>query len=201
MKKFYSKLEAKADSFNQQFLSQGGQQSIQQNQPSTIASPTTDDIFRYRFHHGTNLGSVFVLEKWLSGSMFPGSAKGESELDAVTANVKEKGADETKNIWENHWRTAVSEDDWQWLKNEARCTSIRLPVGWWIMGGQQLRDRLHGTEWKGLEGVYGGAWVSHTSISLIPGSHGGESSVISSLNFVICKNLCDSRGSDKTLYE
>ena len=50
------------------------------------SSPTADNIFHYRFHHGTNLGTIFVLEKWLSGSMYDGAA-GESELDAVRAYV------------------------------------------------------------------------------------------------------------------
>lgn len=167
MKKFFNKLEAKADALTQEFL--GGQASPSknqpspgnhQNQPSTIQPPTPDDIFRYRYHHGANLGSIFVLEKWLSGSMFPESAKGESELDAVTASVKEKGVDETRRIWENHWRSAVSEQDWDWFKNQARGTSIRLPVGWWIVGGHEQASRLKGTDWAGLEGVYCNAWVS-----------------------------------------
>lgn len=92
--------------------------------------------------------------------MFPESAKGESELGAVTASVKEKGIDETRRIWEEHWRTAVSEQDWDWFKNQAKGTSIRLPVGWWIMGGHEQASRLKGTDWAGLEGVYCGAWVS-----------------------------------------
>ena len=47
--------------------------------------PTPLDNLRYRFHNGTNLGSIFVLEKWLFPSMFEPNARGDSELDAVTA--------------------------------------------------------------------------------------------------------------------
>lgn len=50
-----------------------------------MATITTADIFNYRYHHGTNLGSVFVLEKWLSSSMYVHGAAGDSELDAVRA--------------------------------------------------------------------------------------------------------------------
>ena len=50
-----------------------------------IAAPTADDIFHYRYHHGTNLGSIFVLEKWLTGSTYATGCMGDSELDAVKA--------------------------------------------------------------------------------------------------------------------
>lgn len=45
--------------------------------------PTARDIFRYRYQHGTNLGSIFVLERWLTGSMYEDGTPGSSELEAV----------------------------------------------------------------------------------------------------------------------
>jgi len=56
--------------------------------PTTFTStppPTPLSILRHRLHHGTNLGSIYVLEKWLFPHMFESSATGDSELDAVTA--------------------------------------------------------------------------------------------------------------------
>lgn len=53
-----------------------------------VPPPTLLDLLRYRSHHGVNLGSIFVLEKWLFPGMFEHVAQGEgasSELDAVTA--------------------------------------------------------------------------------------------------------------------
>lgn len=50
---------------------------------SNPAPPTAIDIFRYRYQHGTNLGSIFVLEKWLHPKMFEKDAQGSSELEAV----------------------------------------------------------------------------------------------------------------------
>ena len=50
--------------------------------PSNIREPSAIDILRYRYHHGTNLGSVYVIEKWLSASRFPENASGTSELEA-----------------------------------------------------------------------------------------------------------------------
>ena len=92
MKKFLGKANAfideKLDSrqtppSQQQFTPQ--QSAPQSRRP--LGPPTADDVLRYRYHHGTNLGSFFCLEKWLTSSMFVEGAKGGSELDAVQAYV------------------------------------------------------------------------------------------------------------------
>jgi hypothetical protein len=41
------------------------------------------ETLRYRYHHGPNIGSIFVLDEWLHGSMYDAGAAGSSELDAV----------------------------------------------------------------------------------------------------------------------
>ena len=58
-----------------------------QETQSKINPPTALDILRYRYHHGANLGSCFVLEKWLWPGLFESGARGDSELDAVEAYV------------------------------------------------------------------------------------------------------------------
>ncbi len=47
--------------------------------------PTPKDILRYRYQHGANLGSIFILESWLFGSMYDEGVAGSSELDAINA--------------------------------------------------------------------------------------------------------------------
>ena len=59
----------------------------QKGNPSTIEPPTVLDVLRYRYHHGANLGSYFVLEKWLWPNVFESGVEGDSELDAVQAYV------------------------------------------------------------------------------------------------------------------
>ena len=93
MKKLLSKAKAsvvdladKRDSNPNERYSQE-QVLLQDDTPPGIRPPTQLDVLRYRYHHGANLGGIFVLEKWLYGSMFDQEAKGESELDAVTAYV------------------------------------------------------------------------------------------------------------------
>lgn len=77
---------------------------------STIEDPSALDILRYRYHHATNLGSVYVLERWLSPSRFPTGCKGTSELEAVKAWVAKTGVDETKKLFEAAWEGAVLDE-------------------------------------------------------------------------------------------
>lgn len=89
MKKFLNKAKASLNKGDFEYPSYQGQQQqkvIKQNDtPSYIQPPTPLDVLRYRYNHGTNLGSIFVLEQWLSGSMFVPGANGGGELDAVNA--------------------------------------------------------------------------------------------------------------------
>jgi len=89
MKKFLNKPKSSFSNGQPQYPSyQGNQQQKtlkQDDTPSTIQPPSPLDVLRYRYHHGTNLGSIFVLEQWLSGSMFVEGSRGGSELDAVNA--------------------------------------------------------------------------------------------------------------------
>ncbi|PNS16146.1 hypothetical protein CAC42_4547 [Sphaceloma murrayae] len=126
----------------------------QTDSPSRIQPPTLRDLYRYRYHHGTNLGSLFVLERWLAPSMFPDSATGGSELAAATALVSSLGLDGARQKFEEHWRTFVSDADLDWLAGEGACTSVRLPIGYWTLGPGFCR----GTAFQDVASVYGGAW-------------------------------------------
>jgi len=87
-----------------------------------IKPPTEDDIFRFRYHHGVNLGSVFVLEKWLTPSMYAQGAN-SSELAAVTAAISHGGVASAQKQWEAHWANMLSDSDLDWLANTAHCMS------------------------------------------------------------------------------
>ncbi|EXJ73064.1 uncharacterized protein A1O5_04213 [Cladophialophora psammophila CBS 110553] len=96
--------------------------------------PTPKDILRYRYQHGTNLGSIFILEQWLFGSMYDQGVSGSSELDAVVASINVRGLDATRQKWEAHWANALTDADLDWLANAAHCNSIRLPIGYFTLG-------------------------------------------------------------------
>ncbi|RDW94563.1 glycoside hydrolase-2 [Coleophoma crateriformis] len=140
----------------------------QQSLPSTIAPPDPTEVLRYRYHHGTNLGSIFVLEQWLHGSMFPPNTGGSSECDAVYNSLHLNGLEATRQKWEQHWRSALTDGDLDWLAKEARCTSIRLPIGYFTLGP----DFCHGTAFAGVKDVYVNAWAAVKDIARRARSYG-----------------------------
>jgi hypothetical protein len=128
-----------------------------QGQYQSIGDPTALDILRYRYHHGTNLGSVYVIERWLQPSRFPEGAEGSSELAAVQAWVAKVGIDGTRQKFEEHWATIVSDEAIGWLANVAKCTTVRLPIGYYDLPGTIFtRD----TPFEPYAEIYTGAWQS-----------------------------------------
>ncbi|KAF3044181.1 Glucan 1,3-beta-glucosidase 3 [Didymella keratinophila] len=123
----------------------------------SITEPTDLDILRYRYHHGTNLGSVYVIERWLQSSRFPEGAEGSSELAAVKASVDKEGIDGARQKFEQHWSSIVTDAAIGWLVNEAKCTTIRLPIGYYDLPGP---DFTRGTPFEPYAQVYRGAWNS-----------------------------------------
>nr|POE56219.1 glucan 1,3-beta-glucosidase 3 [Quercus suber] len=119
-----------------------------------IQSVSSADVLRYRYHHGANLGSIFVLEKWLTGSMFVAGAKGTSELAAVQAAVAAEGMDGARARFERHWREYVSDADLDWLRDVGRCTTVRLPIGYFTLGPAYCQN----TPFQPVAGVYQNAW-------------------------------------------
>lgn len=78
-------------------------------------------MIKYRQQHGVNLGSWFVLERWITPTPFAGAAApGQSDLDVA------KGSDAKARL-EQHWSTWITDDDWKWIKDHGY-NSVRLPV-------------------------------------------------------------------------
>ncbi|KAI9849426.1 MAG: Glucan 1,3-beta-glucosidase 3 [Sclerophora amabilis] len=172
MKKFMKKArESFKDNVDGNLSAAAGRQvPLRQNDtPTTRKPPSPVDVMRYRYQHGTNLGSIFVLEQWLYGSMFVAGAKGGSELDAVQASLKANGLDATRQKWEAHWNSAVTGDDWNWLVNTAHCSTIRLPIGYFTLGPSYCS----GTPFAGQNAqVYVNAWTSVRNFVAAARSHG-----------------------------
>ena len=124
--------------------------------PATFPPPSYKDVIRYRYHHGTNLGSIFVLERWLTPGMFHSDTKGSSELAAVEGWVAQEGMESARKRFEQHWKTYVSDDDLDWLRDVARCTTVRVPIGYFTLG---LAFCEH-TPFRAVAGVYRNAWTA-----------------------------------------
>ena len=182
MKGFLQKAKAEWKDFAQRDSQSGGPQQQQQHHqyqhyqphgppsqcPPTglrnqggINETTALDILRYRYHHGTNLGSVYVVERWLQPSRFPNGAEGSSELAAVKAWVDREGIDSARQKFEQHWCSIVTDAAIGWLVNKAKCTTIRLPIGYYDLPGFEFTQE---TPFEPYAQVYCGAWSSIRSL-------------------------------------
>ncbi|KAL2352882.1 glycoside hydrolase superfamily [Cryomyces antarcticus] len=138
---------------------QGQDQQPMTDQPATIQPPTPLDVLRYRYHHATNLGSVFVLEQWLTPSMYTQGSQ-SAELAAVSGWIQQEGVDKARERFENHWKTYVSDSDLDWLANDAHCTSLRLPIGYFTLGPAYCQH----TPFAAASPVYVNAWSAVRSL-------------------------------------
>jgi hypothetical protein len=74
-----------------------------------------------RTYSNHSLGSWFVLEPWITPSVFWRAASpAQSDQDIA------KGQNAKANLSE-HWNTWITEEDWQWL-SERGVNSVRIPV-------------------------------------------------------------------------
>lgn len=152
-------------------------QSPPHQQPQGISEPTLLDVFRYRYHHGTNLGSVYVIERWLQPSRFPDGAEGSSELAAVKAWVDRIGIEATKQKFEEQWANELTDKAIDWLVNQGKATTVRLPIGYYDLPG---REFTHGTPFEPYAYVYSGAW--HSIRTLISRLHARSVGVLVDLH-------------------
>lgn len=117
--------------------------------------PTDLEVIRYRYQLGANLGSVFVIEKWLSPSVFHDAPThcGKSELAAVSLSVQRDGIASTRKQFEKRWDTAMSEKLLSQL-SDAHCNAIRLPIGHFSLGPRFCQS----TPFEPYGEVYISAW-------------------------------------------
>jgi glucan 1,3-beta-glucosidase len=76
-------------------------------------------------YKGVNLGGWLVLERWMTPSLFEGSAH-KDEIGLASEKHY------SKNI-EAHYHTFITEADIRWLSRHG-ITHLRVPVGYWIFG-------------------------------------------------------------------
>lgn len=147
MKKFFHELKGKADT-----------QDRVRPEPShevrngDFPPLSFQEYHRYRYHHGTNIGSIFCLEKWLTPCMF--SSGGSCELEAATVTIKELGLEAARQKFEKHWLEYVIDSDLMYLANKASCNAVRLPIGYWTFGSTFSK----GTPFEAVASLYVNAW-------------------------------------------
>ncbi|KAI6000408.1 glycoside hydrolase family 5 protein [Pisolithus orientalis] len=107
-------------------------------------------LYRHRKQRGVNIGSWFVLERWITEQPFRCAAPPcQSDLDVA------RGA-HANEILEHHWDSWVSATDFEWL-SAMGINTVRIPIGYYHLCGVDP-SILRGTDFDGLESIFGGAW-------------------------------------------
>ncbi|KAI0058194.1 glycoside hydrolase [Artomyces pyxidatus] len=121
----------------------------------SVGFPNQQDLFRYRKQRGVNLGSWFVLERWIADAPFQGAAPpGQSDHDVA------RGPD-GQRILEEHWDNWMAEDDWKWIA-ERGINTVRIPIGYYELCSVDP-SVIVGTDFADLGHVFQGAWPRITT--------------------------------------
>jgi len=137
-------------------------------------------IYRNRVNYGVNLGSLFVLESWIYDDLFNEVGGCNSEFEAVSKCITKFGNNGTADRLRQHYESYLQKIDWNFLRNNANITSIRVPIGYWHVNNGSF---LNGLPFQPVAGVYAAAkpWdyvkqlittASRYNISILVDVHG-----------------------------
>ncbi|TFY56994.1 hypothetical protein EVG20_g8716, partial [Dentipellis fragilis] len=116
----------------------------------TESFPNEQDFYRYRKQRGVNLGSWFVLERWIADTPYRFAvAPGQSDHDVARGSYG-------KQVLEKHWDQWISESDWEWIAQRG-INTVRIPIGFYHLCSVDP-SVLDGTDFAGLGNVFEGAW-------------------------------------------
>jgi glucan 1,3-beta-glucosidase len=77
---------------------------------------------------GVNLGSWFVLERWMVQDLFKNNqveGKDETKFSKQVPNLEE--------VLHQHYETFITIDDLNWIKDQG-LNLVRIPIPWWLFG-------------------------------------------------------------------
>ncbi|KAK9467113.1 glycoside hydrolase superfamily [Lipomyces arxii] len=131
------------------------------------APPNQRDIYKYRFQTGVNLGGWFILEKWIAPSMHKfNKSDDDSEYAAVSGAVNVDGPEKAAAMWDHHYDSFVTEQDWKWLQDN-HVNSVRVPLGFFCLGEEFTK----GTPFSSVATVYKNAWKKYKAMIELAGRY------------------------------
>ena len=80
---------------------------------------------------GVNLGGWFVLEPWITPSIFNDWADQTTVVDEYTY-TQTLGKSEASSRLTNHWNTWITQDDFNQIA-AAGLNHVRIPIGYWAV--------------------------------------------------------------------
>ncbi|KAI4253219.1 MAG: hypothetical protein LQ352_003819 [Teloschistes flavicans] len=80
---------------------------------------------------GVNLGGWFVLEPWITPSIFDEWSTSQTVVDEYTY-TQTLGKSEASSRLSNHWNTWITQDDFNGIA-QAGLNHVRIPIGYWAV--------------------------------------------------------------------
>jgi glucan 1,3-beta-glucosidase len=115
---------------------------------------------------GVNLGGWFVLEPWITPSLF--DAIGGGAVDEWTF-CSVLGASEAKSRLQNHWNTWITQADFAAIAG-AGLNHVRIPIGYWSIiptSGEPYVQGAYDVLGQALD------WANGVGLKVMIDLHGG----------------------------
>ncbi|PSN65313.1 glycoside hydrolase [Corynespora cassiicola Philippines] len=114
---------------------------------------------------GVNTGGWFVLEPWITPSVF----EGNGAVDEWTF-TQELGKDAAHDFLSNHWNTWITQDDFNQMA-AAGLNHVRIPIGYWSVIPRDGEPYVQGAYDKLGEAL---DWASGAGLKVMIDLHGGR---------------------------
>ncbi|MCJ1412564.1 exo-1,3-beta-glucanase [Ptychographa xylographoides] len=120
---------------------------------------------------GVNLGGWFVLEPWITPSIFDDWATSETVVDEFTY-TQTLGKDEATSRLTSHWNTWITQDDFNQIA-QAGLNHVRIPIGYWAVAPLDGDPYVQG-QLPVLDNAIG--WARSAGIKVLLDLHGAPGS-------------------------
>lgn len=120
-----------------------------------------------------NLGGWFVLEPWITPSIFAQWANGGGVVDEYTY-CQALGQPEATSRLTQHWNTWITQADFQAIA-AAGLNHVRIPIGYWALNPLPGDPYVQG-QLPILDNAIG--WARQAGLKVMLDLHGGLYSVI-----------------------
>jgi glucan 1,3-beta-glucosidase len=115
---------------------------------------------------GVNLGGWFVLEPWITPSLFE-SVNDDSVIDEYT--LTKKWGSQAQSRMEKHWDSWITKDDFAAIA-KAGLNHVRIPVGYWAVK-KAPNDPYVSGQLSRLDKAI--TWAKNNGLKVLIDLHGG----------------------------
>lgn len=118
--------------------------------------------------YGVNLGGWFVLEPWITPSIFQPWAGTQQVVDEYTFSAT-VGKQQAQSQLSAHWNSFITEDDFRQIA-AVGLNHVRIPIGYWAVNPQPGDPYVQG-QLDVLDRAVG--WANTHNLKVMLDLHGG----------------------------